>query len=137
MDTYDMNDQPAGVEPQEQPKCEPQTRSNSPFANSPYVMNREQPVEDPYRYQDTYVPPVPPREPPRKVKKEKKNGGKVWKAVLASVLTVALVACGCGVTAMIVNDRWEAQTEQMTQDFIHHRMSRIQDVLLERLWCLF
>ena len=92
-------------------------RKESPFADSPYMMNHSNGGHYQHQSQNGYVPPVPPQEPVRKPPRKKKNGGKVWKAVLASVLTVALVACGCGVTAMIVNDRWEAQTEQMTQDF--------------------
>ena len=51
-------------------------RKESPFANSPYVMNQPQANSDPYRYQNTYVPPVPPQEPPRKPKKQKKGNSK-------------------------------------------------------------
>ena len=88
-------------------------RKESPFADSPYVMNHHNGAAGGYQYQNTYVPP---QEPPRK-KPRKKNGGKVWKTVLASVLVVALVACGCGITAWMVNDIWTARTMRMTESF--------------------
>ena len=105
------------VPPQQPYHSEKTGRRESPFANSPYVMNREQPVEDPYRYQDTYVPPVPPREPPRKVKKEKKNGGKVWKAILCTLLALVLLAGSCGATAYVINSKWETKTDSMIESF--------------------
>ena len=95
-------------------------RRESPFADSPYVMNHSQQsggYQGGYQY-NPYTPPVPPQEPARKPPKaRKKSGRKVWKPVLAAVLALALVAGGCGVTALVVNNRWEAQTQQMTQDF--------------------
>ena len=79
-------------------------RKESPFANSPYVMDQNQPGTDPYHCQNTYVPPVPPQEPPRKPKMQKKSGGKTWKAVLCAVLALAVVAGSCGITAMLINN---------------------------------
>ena len=90
-------------------------RKESPFANSPYVTNHQS--ADPYRYEDTYVPPVPPREPPRKVKKAKKNGGKVWKTILCTILILALVAGSCAGTAYVLNSRWESKTDTMVASF--------------------
>ena len=92
-------------------------RKESPFANSPYVMNQPQPNPDPYRNQNTYVPPVPPQEPPRKPKKQKKSGGKAWKAVLCVVLALALVGGSCGITALLINNKWEAKTDMMAASF--------------------
>ena len=64
-------------------------RKESPFANSPYVMNHEQPKAESAQYQYTYIPPIPPQEPPRKMKKPKSgNSRKVWKAVLCAVLAI-------------------------------------------------
>ena len=57
-------------------------RRESPYANSPYVMN--QPREE-YRYQ-------PHTEPPQKPKKAKKSRKPIWKPLLAGLLVVALVA---------------------------------------------
>ena len=103
-------------------------RKESPFADSPYVMNR--PAPEGYHYQNTGyvppVPPVPPEEPPMKKPKAKKNkGGKAWRTVLAAVLAVVLVAGSCGITAVVVNNRWEAQTQQMTLDF-NTRLDELQ-----------
>ena len=91
-------------------------RRESPFADSPYVMNR--PQEQTHYQNPGYVPPVPPEQPPVKKPKAKKPGsGKAWKTVLSLVLALAVVAGSCGITAALVNNRWEAQTEQMTLDF--------------------
>lgn len=91
-------------------------RKESPFANSPYVMNQPRPEPEPYRYQNSYVPPVPPQEPPRKVKKQKKSG-KGWKAVLCAVLALVVIAGSCGITAALVNNKWEDRTKAMEEFF--------------------
>ena len=84
-------------------------RRESPFADSPYVMNR----------------PVEPRRPkyyntwenaPRPEKPKKKKGGFLRTAV-AAVLVVALVVTGCLVTASVVNDRWEDRLESLEREF--------------------
>ena len=100
-------------------------RKESPFANSPYVMNKPEPEH--YRYENTYIPPVPPQEAPRKVKKQRSgNGRKVWKAVLCAVLAIALVAGSCGVTAYVVNNQWESRTDKMIDSF-ENRMDQLQE----------
>ena len=91
-------------------------RKESPFADSPYVMNHAQ-TSGGYYY-NAYTPPVQPEEPVRTPPKpKKKQGGKAWRTVLASVLALALVAGGCGITAVVVNNRWEDRTAQMTATF--------------------
>lgn len=90
-------------------------RKESPFANSPYVMNHAEQEPPVYRHQPTYVPPVPPQEPPRK--KVKKSNGKAWKTILCTVLALAVVAGSCGLTAFLVNEHWEEDTERMIADF--------------------
>jgi serine protease Do len=108
---------------QEPPECETQYRGTgagrkeSPFADSPYVMNHspEQP-----RY---YTPPVEPEKP------KKKTSGKVWKKVVAAVLAVALVAGSCGITAAVVNSRWEHEMSYMYQEF-NTRMDEMQQQIV-------
>ena len=96
-------------------------RKESPFADSPYVMNHSPES----RYQQTgYVPPVPPQQAPKKPKQKKKSG-KVWRKVLAAVLTIALVGGSCGLTAALVNSRWENETYRMQQDF-NSRLDEMQ-----------
>ena len=96
-------------------------RKESPFANSPYMMNHEQPEPAAYRHQNSYVPPVPPEKP----KKEKKSGTKVWKTVLSAILAFAVLAGSCGFTAFLVNERWEDETEEMREAF-EERMNEMQ-----------
>ena len=99
-------------------------RKESPFADSPYVMNR-QPDYEPYRHQSGYVPPVPPQEKPRKPKKQRKPMGKAWKTVLCAVLALAVVVGSCGFTAYLVNERWEEETQGMVASF-EKRMDAMQ-----------
>ena len=71
-------------------------RKESPFADSPYVMNHQtenrtyQPDPNAYRCGSTYVPPIPPQ-PPVKPKKQRKKLGKGWKNALCAVLALAVV----------------------------------------------
>ena len=102
-------------------------RKESPFADSPYVMNQPQGEPEPYCYQNTYVPPVPPQEPPRKPKKQKSGSSrKVWKAVLCAVLAVVLVAGSCGITAAVVNNNWENRMDRY-QDSVDSRFAQMQE----------
>lgn len=73
-------------------------RPESPYVDSPYTSYR-QPQSTPGGY---YQPPqyTPP-------KKERKSHGSFWKSFVAVMLTVALVAGGCVVTAKEMNRRWE------------------------------
>ena len=89
-------------------------RRESPFANSPYVMNQDQKTEPDWQ-QSAYVPPVPPREPPRKSPKTGKGNG--WKVVLCTLLAILLVAGSCGTTALLLNNKWEARTGAMIGNF--------------------
>ncbi len=89
-------------------------RKESPFADSPYVM--QQPREE-YRYQ-------PQTEPPAKPKKAKKQRKPVWKPLLAALLVVALVAGSCLITAYSINDYWEDRSE----DTVDMLLDRIDDL---------
>ena len=95
-------------------------RKESPYANSPYVMNHQSRPDyngDPFRqqphseqqYQPQYEPPKP-----AKIKKSHKGLGK---KILAAVLALALIAGSCGITAALVNNHWETKTSQMDTAF--------------------
>ena len=73
-------------------------RKESPFANAPYEMN--------FDYEPSYG------EKPKKVKKARTGRGK---RVLASVTALALLVGSCGITAAVVNNRWEKKTKAMEQ----------------------
>ena len=129
MDNYEndqLNNEPIPentemppVQPQEQ-SSEPQYYSNagvgrkeSPFADSPYVMN----------CQPQYSAA------PQKKKKEKKPGsGKVWKRILAAVLTIALVGGTCAATVVAVNNSWFKKTAAMN-DAYEQKLEELEDRL--------
>ena len=109
-------------------------RKESPFADSPYVMNRQNTVNQPnhsyyqgyqnsqpYGYQrppqQAATPPVQPEFPPKKEKAPKKNGKSVFKTILSAVLILALVLGSCVVTASVVNSRWEEENQKMQDSF--------------------
>ena len=98
-------------------------RKESPFADSPYVMNHQRNQTD--SNSNTYVPPVPPQKP-AKPKKVKKTGGKVWKRILAVVAALAVVAGSCSITAAVVNQRWEAEMDHMYRD-MNDRLNALQE----------
>ncbi len=126
MDTYENDNIPQegpGQVPQE-PRQMPQaggqqtaqgyagsafnSRKESPFANSPYVTYHSFQPQDSYQqsYQTAYqAPPAA------------KKGGKVWKRMLAGIAAVALVAAGCGVTALLVNGHWRNQNGLLRRNF--------------------
>ena len=92
-------------------------RKESPYANSPYVIN-QQPQQE-YRYQPQNLPPEKPA-------REKKARKPIWKGIVAAVLVVALVAAGCGITAYSVNEYWEERTED-TIDMFTEKIGELQD----------
>lgn len=169
MDTFENNDIPQGNEHTEIPaesvqetpvqtEKEPEVyaptsenstyrnvgvgRKESPFANSPYVMNHHnsgnQPAYQTYQYyqnrqnvvqtsegygyqrpqpQQAGTPPMQPEFPPKKEKTPKKNGKSVFKTILSAVLILALVLGSCVVTASVVNSRWEEENQKMQDSF--------------------
>lgn len=121
MDTFESNEFPNEAEnpqsapeevtpPQSQSEPQPSVynglgtgRKESPYANSPYVMNRQQDPPE-YHYQ-------PQTQPPQKPPREHKSRRPIWKGVVAVLLVAAMVASGCLITAFSVNEYWEARTE--------------------------
>ena len=78
-------------------------RRESPFADSPYVMHhREEPVRPVYRT------PKPPR-------KEKRSAG-AGRRILAAAAVLLLIVGSCGVTAHLVNSRWEQRFQDLQKD---------------------
>lgn len=124
MDTFENTPEPQetprqeSAQPQEVPRQEsPQTpesrpdssyhscgtgRRESPYANSPYVAQEPRPE---YQYQPQYTPPKPP----------KKGHPGLGRRITAGVLTLALVAGGCLITAAAVNSHWEDEMEDTVE----------------------
>ena len=95
--------QPQAAPAPEAPAREPR---RSPYADSPYVCQPRQ-QEVPY-----YVPPkAAPAETPRK-----KSG--FWRRALAAVLTVVLVAAGCGITGFLVDKQWQEKQAATSQQLL-------------------
>lgn len=138
-DIFSAPEQPL-VQSTQQPEAV-QKQPASPFADSPYVMEhqpqqaaspaQEVPVApQPQPQQSSYYDPnawqeAPPVAPAAKPK-AKKSGGKAWKAVVAAVLTVALVVTGCGITAFAVNSYWAGQVQMLQQSF-EQKLEELQE----------
>ena len=80
-------------------------RKESPFADSPYIMDHQK------------TEPTPGFTMPAPEEKPKKKGSRIWRSVVAAVLILALVAGSCALTASMVNSYWERQTTIMTEEF--------------------
>ena len=91
-------------------------RKESPFADSPYVMNRP---KTEYTPGYTMSPEMP--------ENEKKKGG-IWKKLVAAVLVVALVVSACALTAGMVNGYWEERV-----DLLEEQMERQMQDLQNRI----
>ena len=118
-----QNQEPVSEQPEE-PQQEPLPvesgyrgtgtgRRESPYANSPYRMPRHEPRYTHTQSQYTQPQPEPWEKPKKKERKPKGLGRKI----LAAAAALALVIGSCAITAGIVNDRWEARTEQMEASF--------------------
>lgn len=103
MDHFDTNDQESHFEPHASPSA---ARKESPYEDSPYEM--------PDQSQDYFYTPQPDRKPPKQ-KKERAPMSPILRRVTAAVLTVALVICGCTITAFSVNRSWEQRSAQTVQ----------------------
>ena len=83
-------------------------RKESPYSNSPYVMNHQS-QQNYQSYQPHYE-----YQAPQKPKKERKPRKGIWKKVFACVLALGVVAGSCGITAACVNEAWEDRLEDRT-----------------------
>ena len=95
-------------------------RRESPYADSPYQTGAA-PRQDPHYYQYQYQP-----QPPQKQPKAKKPRRGVWKPILAGVLTIALVASGCLITATVVDNRWEKRSSA-AMDQLNQKIEQLED----------
>ncbi len=93
---------PQAPAPEQSPP--PRPRKPSPYANSPYEIHAPS-QEQEYVYHPQTRPPEKPPKAPRQ-----RSGG--FRSVL---LTVVLVAAGCLITALAVNQRWENRTASLSE----------------------
>ena len=128
MNTFDENENgfqpeipqsPADQEPQSAPPVSNQQSNaanhpgekQSPYANSPY-MGYTTPQNNGQYYQH---PPKP-----------KKSHRSFWRSFVACVLTVAVVAGGCSITAFMVNSRWERRNQD-TIDSMNQQIAELEE----------
>lgn len=90
-------------------------KKESPYANSPYMG---------YSAPQYTAPDYRPYQPPKKAK----SHGSFWRSLVAGVLTVALVAGGCSITAYTVNRRWEKRNQQ-TMEYMNQQLSDLRKKL--------
>ena len=83
-------------------------RRESPYADSPYVMNH-QPQQQTAPQYDPYIPQNTP--------KQKKKSGDTRKKLLSTIVVLALMAGSCGITAAVINNRWEGRANQLEESF--------------------
>lgn len=103
MDTYDMNQQPQGAEPASQQPVQPQVPFQpqpAPFGSVPY--------EVPWQKAD------PQPAPKTEAAKTKKGNGVWWKTL---VVSVAVAAVSCGITAVAVTSHWQSRNTSLTRSF--------------------
>ena len=85
-------------------------RKESPFADSPYVMNHQPSY--------TYQPPKKEKvSKPEKQKKRRKPLGKALKGVVAAALALALVGGTCAASVAITNNSWYKKTAAMNTEY--------------------
>ena len=77
-------------------------RKESPYADSPYVINRPEPSFN---------------EKPKKAKKQRKPAGKVFKSIVAAVLGVVLVGGACTAAVAVTNNSWYKKTAAMNTEY--------------------
>ena len=80
-------------------------RKASPYANSPYVT-----------YHETNHTVPPQKEPTGHSSPGKKKRSGIGRTAVSAVLTLALVAGSCAVTAVSVNNHWEKEHARTTQE---------------------
>ncbi len=98
-------------------------RRESPYANSPYVMEHQPHQQSQYAYQPQYQY-QPQTQPPKK--KEKKHKGVWGKRILAGALAVILVVGSCLITAASVNSKWENRTQLLINQ-TDNKLQALQD----------
>ncbi len=102
--------------------AQPDIKKESPFADSPYVMEHSQTVDAPVEPVEEYWTA------PKKAKKEKKGS-----SVLAGLLIFALVVGGCGLTAFGVNYYWQAKDKEFTSTIntLHQQIAQLEEKIEE------
>ena len=119
------------------PKRVDTPKKDSPFADAPYVMNiqtePQSEAESEINAEPEAVPEIQPQaedalpaDPAPKAEKTKKKA-KAWPRIVAALLVVAMVAAGCGITALSVNGYWQSKVSTL-QKGMQAMAGRLEDL---------
>ena len=97
------------LDQQDQPVAEPAENTENPAEQWEQAAAPEQPCGADAQPEQPYVTHPQPEQP------RQKKPRKGLRATVAAVLALALVAGSCGITAGLVNHKWEGKTAQMEQ----------------------
>lgn len=108
--TQNRREEAAPCRQEEEYEPDRSTRKESPFADSPYVMDHAARTEGTWTGDQSW------QTPSAQPKSSGKHRGGIWKPVVAALLAVVLLAGGCGITAFAVNSYWEGRTAALTSE---------------------
>ena len=147
--------QQAAAEPQPEPQPQPQQRAyqqpqyqsfyhgagvgqrETPYGQAPYgaYSGAQQPWQTPPQWQAYQQPqwqqPAPPQNPAPAKPGKKGRGRKVLRAILCSLLVLALVAGGCAGAVVLCNSHWQAQYDLLKQN-MNEKLNALQQQLDEK-----
>ena len=109
-------------------------RKESPYANSPYETSftASAPRADSASTASAADQNDTTAQQKVKQKKERKPSTGLGKKVAAAVAAVAVVAGSCGITAGLVNSRWEAKAAELESQF-QTQLAQVQSALQEQI----
>ena len=98
-------------------------QKESPYASSPYYTASEARQQADTAPEYHYEAPKPP-------KKAKKPMGKTGKRIMAAIVSLCVVAGSCGITASLVNQKWEQEMTQL-EDEMELKLNALENKLNE------
>ena len=90
---------------------------SSPYESSPYMMNHSAPNSQPNQGPEAWAQGGFPPQKPEKPKKPRKKCSPWGRRVIACVLVLVLVAAGCGITAVSLNNHWSNDAADLRQEY--------------------
>ena len=104
-----------------------QPLKESPFADSPYVMEDPMPQEEPLAPVPEEIPVFAEEVPLPEAPAPKRKRKKLWKPIVAAVLILALVGASCFGSIRYVNSYWSSVNAK-NQQMINQLNQKIEDL---------